>query len=139
MMSNLSLEEKPEIGIAFLYYFSKLFTMSCPLREDIDQSICVICPMVTGAMNWQLSRRFTKEDIYKALMQMSPLKSLGPDGFSAGFYRKHWNIVYVEITSSVMQILNGGKVLPSLNSTYIALIPKTCNTLQLLISIRKSM
>lgn len=41
---------------------------------------------VTSSMNEELQKPYTSEEVYEALQQMSPLKSLGPDGFIAYFY-----------------------------------------------------
>lgn len=63
-MSNVPLEEEAKIGTAFQDYFLKLFTTSVPSREDIDRSTHAIRPIVTDEMNWQLSQKFTKEEVY---------------------------------------------------------------------------
>ncbi|KAL0421132.1 UNVERIFIED_CONTAM: hypothetical protein Slati_3136100 [Sesamum latifolium] len=48
---------------------------------------------VTGAMNKELLRPYTPEEIVHALKQMHPLKSPGPDGMSHIFFQKYWDIV----------------------------------------------
>lgn len=54
---------------------------------------------------------------------MGPLKLPGPDGFGAGFYQKHWATVGTNITNAALSLLNGKGMIPSLNSTFIVLIP----------------
>jgi hypothetical protein len=39
-------------------------------------------------MNNDLLKNFSSEEVIQALQQMGPLKALGPDGFSAGFFSK---------------------------------------------------
>lgn len=99
--NNILLDELNDISAAFFDFYSKLFTTSSPSSEDIHWSICTICPVVTGEMNEQLSQWFTNDKVCTTLKQMGPLKSLGLDGFSEGFYQKHWTIVGKEVTSSV--------------------------------------
>jgi hypothetical protein len=75
-------------------------------------------------MNALLSAVFTPEEVDQALDQMHPLKSPGPDSFGASFYQKHWQIVGDEVRKAVLDYLNLGIFDQSINSTYIALIPK---------------
>jgi hypothetical protein len=56
---------------------------------------------------------------------MQPLKAPGPDGLGVGFYQKHWAIVGDGVRKAILNFLNSGIFDPSLNLTYIALIPKT--------------
>ncbi|KAL0448876.1 UNVERIFIED_CONTAM: hypothetical protein Slati_1444000 [Sesamum latifolium] len=44
---------------------------------------------VTDAMNPDLTRAFTPEEITRALNQMHPLKSPDPDGMSPIFFQKY--------------------------------------------------
>lgn len=71
-----------------------------------------------------LERPFVEEEIYKAISDMAKDKALGPDGFSMGFFQTRWDIV----KGDVMQIFNEfhsfQKFEKSLNTTFIALIPK---------------
>ena len=55
---------------------------------------------------------------------MAPLTALGPDGMSPIFYKSFWHIVGEDVTTMVIKVLNSSVVLESLNSTFIALIPK---------------
>jgi hypothetical protein len=55
---------------------------------------------------------------------MPPLKSLGPDGFSACFYQHNWATVHPEVCSAILHFLNTGNMDARINTTHIALIPK---------------
>jgi hypothetical protein len=59
---------------------------------------------------------------------MHPLKSSGPNGFGASFFQKHWQIVGDEVRKAVLDFLNRGVFDQSINSTFIALIPKLTTT-----------
>lgn len=78
-------------------------------------------------MNACLQQPFTKVEVEAALSHMGPLKSPRPDGFSAGFYQRHWSIVENEVTEAISNILNNEGILYSINSTFLALIPKKGN------------
>lgn len=58
---------------------------------------------------------------------MGPLKSPSPDGLRACFYQKFLKVVGGDICTAVLKILSGDGMIPSLNSTSIAYIPKKCN------------
>ena len=80
---------------------------------------------VTPEMNNELLKEFKAEEVWRALKQMHPTKSPGPNGMSPIFYQKHWEIVGPSILNCVLQALNTGIMLRGINDTYICLIPKT--------------
>ena len=75
-------------------------------------------------MNQALGREFTESEVDEALKQMQPMKSPGPDGFSAGFFQSSWAIVRSEVCKTVLNFLNHDIFDDSLNETHIVLIPK---------------
>ena len=90
----------------------------------------MLCPFedrVTNAMNDELLKPFTIEEVNFALYQMGPLKAPGPDELSTGFFQNHWEIVGNEVSQIVLDTLNNGVLPHFLNMTHIALIPKLKN------------
>jgi hypothetical protein len=63
-----------------------------------DQNVCpeevlhLFHLRITDAMNEELSRDFSDEEIGNALFQMGPLKALGLDGFLARFLTQLGNV-----------------------------------------------
>jgi hypothetical protein len=55
---------------------------------------------------------------------MQPLKSPGPDGFSACFYQRSWSKVKNEVCNAILDFLNHDVFDIDVNATNIALIPK---------------
>jgi hypothetical protein len=55
---------------------------------------------------------------------MHPNKSPGPDGFTAGFYIKHWDILRTDVCAAIQKFLEGGEMPESVNNTVLVLIPK---------------
>eukprot|EP00253_Pinus_taeda_P029243 PITA_29243 len=51
-------------------------------------------------------------------------KAPGPDGFTINFYKAYWNIVKQDIWEIVEDSRRSKTILKSLNSTFIALVPK---------------
>ena len=67
-----------------------------------------------------------------ALNQMGPLKVLGPDGFSAGFFQQNWETMGVEVHRVALDTLNSSIMPPHLNMTHIVLIPKIKDPLKVM-------
>lgn len=87
----------------------------------------VLEPKVTEEMNIVLTKEFQPDEVWKALQQMHPMKSLGPDGIPPVFNQKFWNIVGPNTTECVLNILNSGNMPADINATHICLIPKKNN------------
>ena len=71
-----------------------------------------------------LSSDFTADEIKAALFQMGPTKAPGPDGMNALFYQKFLHVVGDNVVTAVLDYLNSGSMIPSINHTNIVLIPK---------------
>jgi hypothetical protein len=76
----------PEVGEnTFINYLGEIFKSSN--LSDLSHGLEVMPCRISNVMNEQHLWNFLKDDIWKALQQMAPLKSLGlPDGFSICFY-----------------------------------------------------
>lgn len=57
-----------------------------------------IQPVITNAMNSQLTSNFTASEVDVALKQMAPLKALGPNGMPPLFYQHVWSILDNDVT-----------------------------------------
>lgn len=55
---------------------------------------------------------------------MGSLKAPGPDGFQDLFYQKNWDVVAPSVYAMVLSVLQGKGLPPSLNETFLVLIPK---------------
>lgn len=71
-----------------------------------------------------LNHDFSASEVREAIFQMFPTKAPGPDGFSAIFYQKLWNIVGVDITRATLKMLNDCHM-GGIGDTVICLIPKS--------------
>jgi len=116
---------KDSIEGAFVSYFKELF--SAGDYVEIDTCIGSLESKVTPEMNSRLLLPFTKDEINVALSQMSPLKAPGPDGLSVCFYQANWHIIHEEVCEAILHFLNTGEFDSDVNSTFIALIPKVQN------------
>ena len=103
-------------------YFQGLFTTANPVNmETILNSMERV---VTRTMNNSLLEPYTPEKVRRALFQMHPSKSLGPDSMSPFFFQKYWHIVGHNVSEAVISVLHSGHMLHKMNYTHIVLIPK---------------
>jgi hypothetical protein len=86
-------EETTQEGLEQLAtdFYQGLFTAQEILQPEL---ICQYIPRrVTDQMAELLERAFTSEEVEAALFQMGSNKAPGADGFTAGFFQKHWSLV----------------------------------------------
>ena len=66
----------------------------------------------------------TVDEILKTLKKFDRSKSPGPDGWTVEFFLHFFDIIGPDLTAMVEESRIQGRVCSSLNSTFIALIPK---------------
>ena len=106
-----------QIGEAMVDYFKQIFTSTMP--SSFDQILQGIDKKVTPAMNADLTREFTADEVEFALKQMKPLTAPGLDGMSPIFFKSCWNFIGLDVIDASLAILNLGNMPASLNHTYI--------------------
>ena len=103
-------------------YFQELYTSAnLPPCEATTDSINQV---INEEMNEQLSREFQAWEVQQAIKQMAPLKAPGPDGMPPLFFQQFWFTIGDEVAIAVLTCLNTGSIPPSINQTFITLIPK---------------
>ncbi|XP_048596178.1 uncharacterized protein LOC125594561 [Brassica napus] len=118
---NIVEDEEGLVAIA-TSYFRQIFESSNP--EDIEEALAQVPSTITGAMNDNLIAPVTEWEVKLTLFAMHPEKAPGPDGMTALFYQKFWDIVKEDLTLMVNQFLFEGTMASGLNDTNICLIPK---------------
>uniref|UniRef100_A0A803PEK6 Reverse transcriptase domain-containing protein n=1 Tax=Cannabis sativa TaxID=3483 RepID=A0A803PEK6_CANSA len=105
-------------------YYSALFSASgASCLEVVEDIECSISDMV----NHELCLPVTEEEVRKALFQMHPSKSPGPDGMTPGFYQKCWSIVKKDVVLVVQKFFQGGILDSNTSKAHVVLIPKKKN------------
>jgi hypothetical protein len=97
-------ESKADIEKAFVEYFYGLFLAG--FAGNLEPCLKNLEVRVSRAMNDKLMKPFMVEEVNFALHQMAPLKALGPDGLSVGFFQSHWELMGTEVCHAVVNILN---------------------------------
>ncbi|XP_044342365.1 uncharacterized protein [Triticum aestivum] len=103
-------------------FFIKLFSAQDNLSTE--EVINYVPTKVSNELNDMLCRPFLQDEVEQALFMMKPNKSPGLDGFTAGFYQNHWDILKPSICAAVLKFLNDGELPEEVNKTILVLIPK---------------
>lgn len=69
----------------------------------------------------------TRDEIELVVAQANPDKAPGPDGFSADFFHKCWDMVKDDVMEAVQHFFKSGKFLREVNHTFITLVPQSDN------------
>jgi len=78
-----------------------------------------------------LSTDVSNIEIKEALFQMNPIRAPGPDGYNASFFQRNWQVVGDDLCSAAQHFFGHGRMLSSVNHTFVTLVPKTTNATQL--------
>ena len=108
-----------------IQYFQSLFTTT--MNNPFDNVIQCMPSRVGSLENQILVAPVLDVEIEDAIYQMHPSKSLGPDGFNAGFFHHHWEVVGGVVIGMVKTFFQTGRMLKEVNHTNIVLIPKVDN------------
>ena len=115
-------DSKEEIVRTVTGYFEDIYSSSNLSR--LEEATNLIPTKVSEEMNDDLIKDFSVEEVRIALRQMHPTKAPRPDDMSAIFYQKYWDIVGIDVTNMVLNVLNSNASLFDINNTYITLVPK---------------
>ncbi|KAK9705447.1 hypothetical protein RND81_07G057900, partial [Saponaria officinalis] len=110
------------VAAGFIEYYKHLLGTSLPVTE-----LDVAC--VTGErvhqQQWEtLLAPVLDTDIRKVVQSIDPLRSPGPDGFSAGFFTHSWSVIGDDLCKCVQEFFQTGCMLKQANTTLLSLIPK---------------
>ncbi|KAE8804217.1 hypothetical protein D1007_19788 [Hordeum vulgare] len=111
-----------EIQAEISLFYQELYTSRG--FHPLDALLDSVPVRVSGDMNDALTKAYTEEEIRYALFQMAPSKAPGVDGFTTGFFQRHWQTLKKDIVPALLEFLNGGDLLEGMNDTSITLIPK---------------
>uniref|UniRef100_A0A803NFH1 Reverse transcriptase domain-containing protein n=1 Tax=Cannabis sativa TaxID=3483 RepID=A0A803NFH1_CANSA len=105
-------------------YFNVLFTSSNTSCQEIIDYVPNVVP---DWMNLELGQPIVEEEVKKAVFQMHPDKSPGPDGMTPAFYQKCWPIVKHDVIHCVRKFFEQGIFDNGCGNANVVLIPKKKN------------
>jgi hypothetical protein len=79
--------------------------------HNMDVVLHSVPVKVSSEMNDKILRPFTDAEVKEALSQMFPTKAPGSDGYPAHFFQCHWELCGTQVTSAVLQKLEGRMIL----------------------------
>lgn len=113
------------IGDCFTNHFGDLF---CSSNLSIPFDLANLITKVLSPTNVTLLDIIpTSEEIFQTVKSLRSTKAPGPNGLPTLFYTAYWDIVGNEVISTVQEFFNTGRLMKSLNHTFIVLIPKVGN------------
>ncbi|KAI0522430.1 hypothetical protein KFK09_004809 [Dendrobium nobile] len=74
-----------------------------------------------------LQHMVTREEVIKAVFNLSSNKTSGLDGITASFFKNYWDIVGKNVMEAILEIFSLGKIHMEWKDTLIVLIPKVNN------------
>eukprot|EP00253_Pinus_taeda_P026720 PITA_26720 len=123
-------EEHKEIEQTLLSHFQQVHREPAGDRQrEIGKITSNIPKLVTEEQNELLMRPIQPQEVDEAMAQLKEGKAPGPDGFTTTFFHAFWDMIKKDVWEIVEESRALRWILPSLNSTFIALIPKEENSM----------
>jgi hypothetical protein len=119
--------DKDMIDQIFLNHFQLLFTSQPTI--NVAETTQVVQNGLNNDQHNLLASDYSKIEVINAIKDMKGLAAPGPDGLPALFYHNYWDIIGLDVSKVVLDILNNGGDPSQFNKTHICLIPKTNNPL----------
>ena len=122
------LEKEAEIKVGLIEAFKNLFSAPSEWRPSLpDLSFDEI-----GLENaTKLEKDFSEEEIWTAISGLNGDKAPGPDGFPLAFWSFSWDFVKTEVLGFFKEFHEQGQFVRSINATFLVLIPKKQNVVDL--------
>ena len=118
------LTNKDSIELYITKYFEKLY-----FTEDFDEKlqtwfIQFVEKKINDNFKENLDREVFESEIYDAIKSLNCNKSPGLDGLPNEFYLKYWDIIHVEVSKVIKNIILGNVLQGKQKNALITLIPK---------------
>lgn len=93
-------------------------------RQAIEKITNNVPRIIKEEHNELLLHPIQPQEVDEAMLQLKEGKAPGPDGFTTTFFHTFWEMIKQEVWQIVEESRALHWMLPSLNTTFIALIPK---------------
>eukprot|EP00253_Pinus_taeda_P024539 PITA_24539 len=109
----------------FAGYFKDILKEPNGNRDEAIWDITQHIPKIINEdHNTQLLQPVSLKEVEEEISQLKDGKAPGPDGFTANFFHEFWELIKTEVWELVEESRSMHWVLPALNSSFIALVPK---------------
>ncbi|GJY62450.1 putative RNA-directed DNA polymerase [Tanacetum coccineum] len=111
-----------QVPLAFIDHYTEF--LGQPGTTTVFHSNDIFCNRLSMEGANSMIREVSDKEIKDTMFSMGDNKALGPDGFSAAFFKEAWDIIGVDVCKAIKEFFTNGILLKELNHTIIALIPK---------------
>ncbi|XP_071694676.1 uncharacterized protein [Rutidosis leptorrhynchoides] len=108
----------------FVDHFTNFLGTSAPTL-GINEPNSLFNARIPSDVAIHMVRPVLDEEVRSPVFGIGDFKSPGPDGFSALFFKKTWDIIRAGIMEAIKEFFINGQFLKEINHTVIALLPKT--------------
>ncbi|GJX12117.1 hypothetical protein Tco_0201976 [Tanacetum coccineum] len=119
--------EGSQVAKAFVSHYENFLGISTPQleHEGLFQN------KVSDMVNSNMVRTVSDLEIKAAMFDIGDDRAPGPDGFTAAFFKKAWDIVGLKVCEMIKDFFRNGQLLKEINHTFLALIPKVPTPLKI--------
>ncbi|GKB55719.1 reverse transcriptase domain, reverse transcriptase zinc-binding domain protein [Tanacetum coccineum] len=114
--------ENDTVPNAFVNHYEMFLGLACQTSTCNSLNLFKACLNDQEAL--EMVREVSDKEVKDAMFSMGDDKSLGPDGFTAVFFKEAWSIIGNDVIAAVREFFRNGTILKELNHTIITLIPK---------------
>ncbi|GAB2266969.1 hypothetical protein Dimus_037926 [Dionaea muscipula] len=115
-----------EMGEEFINFYQQLLGSYTPINHE-EWNHVAMGAKVSSEDQTSLCLPITDPEIKSALWSIGENKAPGPDGYSAGFFKKSWPIIGDDLCTAVKEFFASGQLLKQMNHALLVLIPKHAN------------
>ncbi|XP_056698604.1 uncharacterized protein [Spinacia oleracea] len=123
--NGLTVGDGPKLRHFISEFYLDLFEVHKPPVAQLSYDWSSLhLPSLSEASKDLLMLPFSAQDIRQAMFNIADNKSPGPDGFSAAFFKLHWNVVGDHIVHAIQFFFSHGFMLKDWNRTFLILLLK---------------
>jgi hypothetical protein len=115
-----------EIQEHIVQFYKNLYFENCSWRPRVEG--LSFLSIDADESSW-LEREFEEKEVWDVIRDFNGDKAPGPDGFTMAFFQKCWDILKHDIMAVFADFHSRGKFEKSFNATFVSLIPKKTDVL----------
>ena len=127
-MDGVLNEDEEEVRSKVVHFYQSLYTESDTWRPSMDG---LEFARIEEDAQLELERDFSKEEVVKVLQEMEDDKTPSPNGFIMAFFQKCWSVVEKDVMTFFYYFHRSSEFERSLNASFLSLIPKKNNALNI--------
>jgi hypothetical protein len=121
VVNGMPISDPTIVSNHIVNFYDTLFTEPLSRRPRLDN---LEFDMLLDSDASSLEEPFEEREVWKVIKGMDGDKAPGPDGFSMAFFQGCWDVIKGDFVAVFAEFHERGKFVKSINSTFIALIPK---------------